>query len=199
MNLKSHTNPNDILPDGLNDTTSITDIFNTTTDSTNNSEYYHKQYLYILIILLFGFFILAYYLYYTSKNFIKNAKVTNSVTSTLSSKSKNLTNLSLANFSKIYSYNIVRGLSLVYIVFVYNKTSTDTISFFNYFCHIFPTLIYFSVFFTYIQFLIEKFYEFKSTKKDVFFAPSVQFFTILVYIVMFIITISCFSKRYIYL
>ena len=91
---------------------------------------------------------------------------------------------------------IVRALSLVYIIISQNKSDNDMISFINYICHILPTLLFISLYFTYIQFLIEKYYEIIIKKKDIFFGPSLNFFNILVYIFTSIITLGCLSKDF---
>lgn len=85
-------------------------------------------------------------------------------------------------------------MSIIFMVFSFNKNDNDIISFINFFVHIFPYLIYFTVFLSYIRFLIEKFYEIRTKKKDIFFDPTMQFFNILMYIVFTILTLYSLSK-----
>lgn len=158
-------------------------------DITSEKSQSNLKYLYLLVILMAAFFLLSYYLFNIATNYKKKTKncnldINNSIPK---SKHKNLTNLSLAN--------LVRGISLLCIFGLSNRIDNDVYSFANYFCHVFPSLLFYSVFFTYIRFLIEKFYEIQTKKKDIFFAPSIQFFTIVTYILIFLLILSCISSE----
>ena len=86
-------------------------------------------------------------------------------------------------------------MSIIIIVFCNNKTSTDLVSLMNYFMHIVPSLIFFSVYLSYVRFLIEKYYEIKTKKNDIFLSPTMQFFNVLIYIFLIIIIFSSLSKK----
>lgn len=185
---------NDIVPINTENTANTTNINNPPIIIDPEAKYYHKNYLSFLLILMIAFLIMAYYLYYVAKNNLKKAKNANINTTAIYSKYEIFKNLSIANLSNnILNNFLVRGISIIYILISFNKNNDDLISFFNYFAHVFPSLFFFSVFFSYIRFLIEKFYEIKIKKKDIFFNPSMQFFNIMVYIVIFIITLSCLT------
>jgi hypothetical protein len=155
----------------------------------NDDIFYHKNYLYLLLIITLAFFVICYYMYLISRIFFKKAKAQDSENTIIYLKYSNLQNLSVANF--------IRGLSLVYIIISYNKNADDVISFINYIVHVFPALLFYSAYLTYARFLIEKYYEIKTKKNDIFFSPTIQFFNIFMYVVMSVITLSCLSKYFI--
>lgn len=188
------------LRDKLNYLETINTTPSTMTDNINNTEemYFHKNNLSLLIVLMVCFFIISYYLNYISNYNIKKAKSTNTESNVVYIKYSNIQNLSIANFSNLL-FILVRALSIIYIVISLNKNGNDLISFFNYFVHIFPSLIFFSVYLAYVRFLIEKFYEIKTKKKDIFFDPTMQFFNILIYIVFFILTLFTLSNHLFYI
>ena len=53
--------------------------------------------------------------------------------------------------------------------------------------------MYISVFLRYIIFIIEKYYEIKINKNDIFLSPSLNFFHILIFITFSAITFACLS------
>jgi hypothetical protein len=86
-------------------------------------------------------------------------------------------------------------MSIIYIVLSFNKDGNDIISFINYFVHILPALVFFTVFFAYIRFLIEKYYEIKTKKKDIFLDPTMQFFNVVVFVLFAIMVLYSISKN----
>jgi hypothetical protein len=87
-------------------------------------------------------------------------------------------------------------MSIVYILICFNKNGNDFISFVNYVMHVIPALIFISIFFSYIRFLIEKYYEIITKKKDIFFTPTFQLFNVIIYATMLIIIIICLSNLF---
>ena len=85
-------------------------------------------------------------------------------------------------------------MSLIYMIICYNKNSDDLISFVNYFCHVFPSIIFLTVYIFHVRFFIEKYYEITIKKKDIFFTPTIQFFIVLIYVILFTIAITCIGN-----
>jgi len=170
-------------------------LFLNPSDSINNissgNKTLHSKYSSLFILESLVFLVFGYYLCYTAKHHIKKVKLLPE-TSALYSKYEVFRNLAIAICS-ILPVKIVRGISIIYMIISLNKSDDDIISFINYFCHIFPSLLFISVFFAYIRFLIEKYYEIKIKKKDIFFTPSLNFFNILIYILMSIVTLASLS------
>lgn len=150
--------------------------------------FYHTHYLGLLAALMVTFFLAGYYFYFISKKYNQgeNELFTSKA---LLTKYQTIFHLSLAHF--------LRSASLIYIVLTENITGSDLLSFINNLCHVVPSLVFISILFNYIQFLIEKYYEMKTKKSDIYFAPSIRFLTFLIYIGFLVITISCvIMKQY---
>lgn len=62
------------------------------------------------------------------------------------------------NKIKIIKYNIVRSLSLIFIIILENKTGNDPASWFNYFCHVVPAFVYVSAYMYLVTFLADLYY-----------------------------------------
>ena len=163
---------------------SINGTSNFTSQPSQNSNPIHEEFMSLLIILFFCFGFVGYFFLVTSKRIKKEANESKA----LAEKYKTIWNLSIAN--------CFRCISLLLIIIIENKTGSDLITFINCLCHIIPSLVFISIFFSYIQFLIEKYYEIKSKKTNIFFAPSINFFSFLIYVAFFVITISCLTTRH---
>ena len=147
---------------------------------------YHDKYISLLFILFFCFGFLAYFLFNLSKKFLLNGeKFFDS--KAISQKYSITKNLSIAC--------LLRCASVIYIIICENKTGYDILSFFNYLCHIIPSFIFITIFYYYIQFLIEKYYEMITKKNQIFFAPTIQFFLYLIYAIVSLIGVACLSTR----
>ena len=132
-----------------------------------NKEVYHISYNILLIILFFFFGLLSLYFY----NLIKDQKKTKE-----SNIQQNLNTFQgkqeMLKF--LFSANLIRCISLFYIVLFYNKTAFDIIAFFNFLLHIFPPFIFLLGFYIYIGFIIEKFYEISLQKRKVVLLPTLK-------------------------
>jgi len=82
------------------------------------------------------------------------------------------------------------------IILSKNNTGNNIIAFLNYLAHIFPSILFFTVFFTYIRFIMEKYYEIKNKKKDIFLLPTFQFFNFIVYSVILFLAVGAFGNIY---
>ena len=142
---------------------------------------FHEEYISLLIILFFSFGFVGYFFLVASKKLKKEIYESKA----LSEKYKTLWNLSIANF--------FRCISLMLIIIIENRTGDDIISFINLLCHIIPSLIFISILFSYIQFLIERYYELKTKKSNIYFSHSISFFSFVVYVAFFVITITCLT------
>lgn len=144
----------------------------------------HNDYIFLLIILFFSFGLCGYFFHHVTKSIKKDQNISQSI----NAKHKILHQLTLANFFRCFS--------LVYIIITRNTTGDDIASFINLIFHLIPSLLFISLLFSYIQFFIEKFYEIKK-KNIVFFAPSIKFFSFLIFIFLFVVTVSCLiTKKY---
>ncbi len=155
----------------------------------NNTNFYltyHEKYISLLFILFFCFGFLAYFLFNLSKKFLINGeKFFDS--KAISQKYSITKNLAIAC--------LLRCASITYIIICENKTGYDILSFFNYLCHLIPSFIFITIFYYYIQFLIEKYYEMLTKKNQIFFAPTIQFFLYLIFAIVSLIGIACLSTR----
>lgn len=59
----------------------------------------------------------------------------------------------------------------------------------------FPTLILMSILLFYVSFLIEKYYQIKFKKADIFFNPSLEILNMIIYIVFSLFTFGCLMKE----
>lgn len=148
-----------------------------------NIKIYHSNYNLLLIILFFcfGFSVLYFYnLYKQSKEEeLKNQEKSNSF-----KRKKEL-------LLYLTSASLLRTISIIYIVLVYNKTGLDLISFFNFLAHIIPAFIYLLTFYNYIGCLIEKFFELSSERRKVIILPTLQL--ILYFSMILTILLSLFT------
>ena len=144
-----------------------------------NKEIYHEKYNILLIVLFFLFGILSIYFY----NLIKDTK--NNKESDIQQNPKTFQGKQkMLKF--LFHANLLRFISLFYIVLFYNKTAFDIIAFFNFIFHITPPFIYLLGFYVYIGFIIEKFYEISLDKRKVVLLPTLK----LILYFSFILTIS---------
>jgi len=137
---------------------------------------YHEEYKTLLFIIFFAFGLIGYLLFTFSKKLINSEKIYEYPS--LTYKYNILINLSLAN--------LIRCSSLIFIIICDNKTSYDVISFINYLCHIIPNLYFIFIFYFYIEYIREKYYEIKTKKNIVFLAPDIH---IMLYLICFIIIV----------
>jgi len=141
---------------------------------------YHEDYKTLLFIIFFAFGLISYLLFTFSKKLLNSENIYEYPS--LSYKYNILINLSIAN--------LIRCSSLIFIIICDNKTSKDTISYINYLCHIIPNLYFIMIFYFYFEYLIEKYYEMKTKKNNIFLAPD---FHIILYLICFIIVILSVS------
>lgn len=59
----------------------------------------------------------------------------------------------------------------------------------------FPTLILMSILLFYVSFLIEKYYQIKYKKADIFFNPSLEILNMIIYIIFSLFTFGCLMKE----
>jgi len=137
---------------------------------------YHEEYKTLLFIIFFAFGLIGYLLFTFSKKLINSEKLYEYPS--LNYKYNILINLSIAN--------LIRCSSLIFIIICDNKTSYDVISFINYLCHIIPNLYFIFIFYFYIEYIREKYYETKTKKNIVFLAPDIH---IMLYLICFIIIV----------
>ena len=146
---------------------------------------YHEDYKSLLFLIFFAFGLIGYLLFTYSKTLIKSEKI--SEYPSLTYKYNILINLSIAN--------LLRCSSLIFIIICDNKTSYDVISFINYLCHIIPNLYFIFIFYFYIEYIREKYYETKTKNNIIFVAPDIDIILYLICFIIIIISISSFFLK----
>jgi hypothetical protein len=147
---------------------------------------YHEDYKTLLFLIFFAFGLIGYLLFTYSKTLIKSEKI--SEYPSLTYKYNILINLSIAN--------LIRCSSLIFIIICDNKTSYDVISFINYLCHILPNLYFIFIFYFYIEYLREKYYETKTKNNIIFVAPDINIILYLICFIIIVISISAFFMKH---
>lgn len=161
------------------------------TDSVDlNTNYSLKSDLYLWIFIAIGicFALGAYYFYNLVKKFLyKISKNPEDETKVEHSKNEVFKNLSIFCF--------IRSISCLVIFVFANKHGDNASSFICYISQIFPELILFSILLFHVSFLIEKYYQIKFRKTDIFFTPSLEVLNILVYIIFSLFILACVLKE----
>lgn len=151
-----------------------------------HSEY--SDYISLLIINIIAFFLLSYYLFNIVRNFnIKINQETNESSPIEISKNEIFKNLSLFCF--------IRAATLLFTLISGNRYDDSLVAYCNYICHIFPCLFFMSIVLYYVKFLVEKYYQIKSKKNDIFLTPSLEMFNIIVYITFACFSVGCLIKK----
>lgn len=144
---------------------------------------YFPNYLILMYLLMFLFFISGCYYYYNTTKLYQETFESPA----LHSKYQMEWFLTIGCF--------IRCASIIPLIIFLNKKSDDITGFILYLDHLVPTLIFISIFFSYIDFLIKKYYELKSKKPNVVLVPSVNFLVFVIYIVILVILIFCATVK----
>ena len=148
----------------------------------HDNYHYHKDYMIFLYIIFFIHGLLSYYFYSLSKKIEQQLEQN---TKTFESDAR----LKKHKITKCLSTaNLVRSLSIICIVLLYNKSSVDFSSFVNFLCHILPNCLFLYCLIEYVQFIINKYYEISSEQSFNFS------FEILNNLYNFIIAVIVFSS-----
>ena len=149
----------------------------------------HDDYMYLLIVLFFSFGVSGYYFFVLAKYVKKLNTECHTQAAALTHKQRTLFNLSLSHF--------IRCVSLMFIIITSNKTGYDFIAFVNFLAHVVPSFYFFSIFFVFMQFLIEKYYELTTKHAHVLFVPSAGCSAWLLSMALFVLGVICLTtKRY---
>lgn len=145
-----------------------------------------SEYKWVLLILIICFIYSTYYFYSIVKKY--NQKIGNSEEDAKAKQSKYeiLKNISI--------YSLIRTVSLSIIFIFGDPFFNDLTSFFIYSIRVFPVLILLSILLNHVSFLIEKYYQLKFKKNDIFFNASLEVLNIIIYIIFFIFTFTCAIK-----
>lgn len=149
----------------------------------------HDDYMYLLIVLFFSFGVSGYYFFILAKYVKKLNTECHTQAAALTHKQRTLFNLSLSHF--------IRCVSLMFIIITSNKTGNDFIAFVNCLVHVVPSLYFFSIFFVFMQFLIEKYYELTTKHAHVLFVPNAGCSAWLLSMALLVLGVTCLTtKRY---
>ena len=163
-------------------------IKNSSNVEINEEKIINNNYIWLFALLGIVFILFAYYFYNLVKKFleriIKNPEDETKVDQT---KNEIFKNLSL--------YCFIRAVSCFIIFICCNPQSQDFPSFISYNALIFPQLILFSILLIHVAFIIEKYYQIKYRKTDIFFTPSLEILNILIYIIFGLFMLGCTLKR----
>ena len=148
----------------------------------------YSHYLWLFIIATIAFGVAAYYFYYLVKKFHQRiSKNPDDELKVEQTKNEIYKNLSV--------FCTVRSISTVIILICANQHNNNFPSFICFICQTFPQLILFSILFNHVSFLIEKYYQIKYRKMDIFLTPSLEILNILVYIVFSLFMLACILKN----
>lgn len=145
-----------------------------------------ETYIFLLIFLMFS--VTAYYFYNQLKKF-KNY---------INNNPEDERKVDQTKYKIIYNlfvFSLIRGLScLILFYFIsYNEQSLNFLLFS--FSYSFFGIVLFSIILFHASFLIEKFYQIKDKKNDIFFTPSLELLNSMIYLIYILVLISCILKE----
>lgn len=168
---------------------------NNNEDQKDVREYFYNElhnskniYLWLFIIIAICYGIASYYFYNLVKKFLqKIIKNPDDETKVEQTKNEIFKNLSVFCF--------IRSISCLLIFIFSNSHYNNFSSFICFFAQTFPELILFSILLYHSSFLIEKYYQIKYHKTDIFFTPTLEVMNMLIYIIFSLFMLACILKE----
>lgn len=152
------------------------------------SDSIHRDlYLWLFIPIAICFGLSSYYFYNLVKKYLQRINANPEDESKVEQTKNEI-------FKNLSVFSFIRMLSCLVVFILSNKHSNNYESFFCYISQTFPELILFSILLYHASFIIEKYYQIKYRKTDIFFTPSLEVLNILVYIVFSLFMLACVLK-----
>lgn len=145
-----------------------------------------EVYLFIIICILFS--ITAYYFFNQLKKF------KNYITNNPDDERK----VDQTKYKIIYNlfiYSLIRAITCLFLFYFTNNVEDSLNLLICSFSYSFLGLILFSIILFHVSFLIEKFYQIKDKKTDIFFTPSLELLNSMIYLVYTLVLLSCILKE----
>ena len=167
-----------------------TDVHSSTRHSRSHNYHYFSlnNYLWIFIIAILFFTYACFYYYTLVRKYVQKINF-NPEEETKVEQAKN------DMFKNLTIYSLIRSITLIIIFILGNPIFNDMTSFFMVIFKVFPFLILMSILLNHVSFLIEKFYQIKYKKNDIFFNPSLEVLNIMIYIIFSLFTFACLLKE----
>lgn len=147
-----------------------------------------SDYLWLFLIAALLFSYGCYYFYSQVRKYLQRISI-NPEEETKVEQSKN------DMYKNISIYCLFRLVTVVICFILGNPDYNDFTSFILRTLRVFPFILLFSIMLNHVSFLIEKYYQIKYKKTDLFFNPSLEILNIIVYIVFTLFTFACLLKE----